>query len=281
MLCPAAPSVESVENSEFLPALWVYGEETTRLCKGVIKLTSGLTNESNSMPLLFDRFAFRTDSISVTEYSVLFERLRTYYEIDKITSEREYYHKKSLMILWSSIILMLFMLAILFYNHLIIKKSRLLLYKKRRGIENRNRKSSKETEHTTKKTDAEMFLGSAQQHDLINRLSRYLLDGHKLSDIDVNRSNLVSILGTNKNSLSEAARVVTGKTLMSYIRHLQLEEAGRMLESHPELTIEAIMVECGFNAPNTFYRQFRKHYGVSPARYRQMAASNKAKVAKP
>jgi Transcriptional regulator containing an amidase domain and an AraC-type DNA-binding HTH domain len=44
-----------------------------------------------------------------------------------------------------------------------------------------------------------------------------------------------------------------------------------MLEKHPELTIEAIAADCGFNAPNTFYRLFQKNYEISPAEYRKIA----------
>lgn len=56
-----------------------------------------------------------------------------------------------------------------------------------------------------------------------------------------------------------------------YIRRVQLEEARRLLDKYPELTVEAVAFDCGFNALNTFYRLFRKHYGISPAQYRKIA----------
>lgn len=47
-----------------------------------------------------------------------------------------------------------------------------------------------------------------------------------------------------------------------------------MLDSHPELTIEAVAFSCGFSIPSTFYRLFRRQWGISPAEYRKMAESN-------
>lgn len=67
----------------------------------------------------------------------------------------------------------------------------------------------------------------------------YLQNEGNLSDSGVSRKKLVLALGTNRNTLSGAVKAVTGKTLMKYIRLLQLEEALQMLDQHPELTIEA------------------------------------------
>ena len=54
------------------------------------------------------------------------------------------------------------------------------------------------------------------------------------------RQDIISALGTNKNTLTDAVKAVTGKSPMEYMRTLKVEEARRKLDSHPELTIEAI-----------------------------------------
>jgi len=46
-----------------------------------------------------------------------------------------------------------------------------------------------------------------------------------------------------------------------------------MLDKHPELTVEAVALDCGFNTAHTFYRLFRKQYDISPAEYRKMAGT--------
>lgn len=91
------------------------------------------------------------------------------------------------------------------------------------------------------------------------RLQEYLLSGENLSNADMNRDDIISALGTNRNTLTEAVKAVTGKSPMEYTRFLKIEEARRMLDSHPEFTIEAVAFSCGFNIPSTFYRLFRNN----------------------
>jgi AraC-like DNA-binding protein len=77
-------------------------------------------------------------------------------------------------------------------------------------------------------------------------------------------------LATNRSYLFEAVRTITGKTPMEYIHTLQLNEARQMLDIHPDLTVEAIAADCGFNNRQTFYRLFKEQYDISPAEYRKM-----------
>jgi len=35
-----------------------------------------------------------------------------------------------------------------------------------------------------------------------------------------------------------------------------------------DLTVEAVGFDCGFDSPPSFYKCFKEHFGMSPARYR-------------
>ena len=109
-----------------------------------------------------------------------------------------------------------------------------------------------------------------QYRQLVSRLHNYLLKDRYYAKPDIHRDELISALSTNRTTLSEAVRVVTNNTLMGYLHILRLEEAKRMLDTHPELTIEAVAEKCGFNL-RTFYRLFIERYHITPAKYRKMA----------
>ena len=57
------------------------------------------------------------------------------------------------------------------------------------------------------------------------RLQEYLLSHDNLLDAEVNRDDIISALGTNKNTLTDAVKAVTGKSPMEYMRILKVEEA--------------------------------------------------------
>jgi AraC-like DNA-binding protein len=165
----------------------------------------------------------------------------------------------------------------IYYRRQIKKKNRKLYC---RGKE-RNRSTPKAKQMSRRKSprSAENESESArQQRQLVAALHEYLLTNRNFTRNDFTRDKLSAILTTNRTSLQEAIKSVTGKTLQEYFNSLRLEEAKRMLENRSGYTVEAIALECGFNAVNTFYRLFRQQYGVTPAEYRKMAEQKSSRT---
>ena len=116
-------------------------------------------------------------------------------------------------------------------------------------------------------TGIDTRLHELQSRQLVSRLRNYVLKDRYYAKPDINRDELILALSTNRTTLSEAVRAVTNNTLMGYLNVLRLEEAKRMLDTHPKLTIETIAEKCGFNL-RTFYRLFNERYHLTPAKYR-------------
>ncbi len=60
---------------------------------------------------------------------------------------------------------------------------------------------------------------------------------------------------------------ITGDTWLQHVRRLAIEHARHRLHE-TDLPVSSIAFECGFHDLSTFYRQFQRHCGISPGRYR-------------
>ena len=74
-------------------------------------------------------------------------------------------------------------------------------------------------------------------------------------------------LGIPRRSFTQLFHELTGETWLAHIRRLAIEHAQKRLH-HTDLPITSVAFESGFQDLSTFYRQFKKHVGMSPGEYR-------------
>lgn len=72
----------------------------------------------------------------------------------------------------------------------------------------------------------------------------------------------------NPSYFSRVFRKKYGKTLLEYINDRRLVLAAQQLDQ-TEDSIEQICLQCGWQDKTTFYRNFHRKYGLTPAQYRK------------
>ncbi|MCI8506530.1 MAG: helix-turn-helix transcriptional regulator [Lachnospiraceae bacterium] len=74
--------------------------------------------------------------------------------------------------------------------------------------------------------------------------------------------------GTSRTNYCTLFKQIIGMTFHAYLNDLRCEKAAQLLLGH-EMSLEEVAEATGFNDGSCLYRNFMKHYGVSPGRYRK------------
>ena len=81
-------------------------------------------------------------------------------------------------------------------------------------------------------------------------------------------------------TINKFVKSCTGKTFTEYVEELRIEKAKKMIETTTE-EFKSISEQCGFQNYDTFYKFFKKHEGMSPAKWRRMRLIEKGFENKP
>ena len=109
-------------------------------------------------------------------------------------------------------------------------------------------------------TDEQLFLFL---RDLIENEQLFLQS-------DFGRQTLIERTGLSKNRIGAAfAQGSDSASLPAYVRELRLDHAVRLMNDKPELTVEQVSMASGFTSADTFTRNFRAKFGMTPTTYKQ------------
>ena len=95
---------------------------------------------------------------------------------------------------------------------------------------------------------------------------QYIADHYSDSSLSVDE--ICSHLGVGTSYFSSVFKKETGVSFVTYLTDVRMNEAQRLLDTTDEKSyIIAGMV--GYEEPNYFSYVFKKHFGISPSKYRQ------------
>ena len=85
---------------------------------------------------------------------------------------------------------------------------------------------------------------------------------------DLSPADLTKRFGISRSILFAVFPQFAGMPLRKYISFKRIKEAQMQIRTNPEKPLSQIAMDVGFRDDSTFYRNFLKHTGVSPAKYR-------------
>jgi len=112
--------------------------------------------------------------------------------------------------------------------------------------------------------------GEQQDRQMLRKIHQYCLD-HLTEDVSV--SGMAAEAGLSRAYFSRRFKGEYGVSPAEFLMKLRLNSAIRMLQLESGLSIKEISVRCGFNDESYFCKVFRRHYGISPEKFRQANAA--------
>ena len=90
---------------------------------------------------------------------------------------------------------------------------------------------------------------------------------------DFGRQTLIDRTGLSKDRIGAAfAQGSDNNSLPAYVRELRLDYAIRLMNDQPDIAVEQVSQASGFTSADTFTRNFRAKYGMTPTAYKQTKA---------
>lgn len=102
---------------------------------------------------------------------------------------------------------------------------------------------------------------NSKQNGLVCDLLKYA--DENLAD-DLSLDSLSKKFGYTREHLSRILNKHLSENWTAYLNRARARRAHDLLRETPEKSVLQIAYECGFDSPNTFYRAYKKEFGVPP-----------------
>jgi AraC-like DNA-binding protein len=223
---------------------------------------------------LFEQYIAIRDSIEGQKLHAQIDEIRTQYEVDKITAEKERNRNNFLFALAGCILLATALAIRIYYNRQIAGKNRALsrqikeltAQQELRDAELLNKTSF--IDGDVRKEDG--FCPESRKDRLCVAIRDLILRDKAYRNPVISRDYMIERLHTSRELFVEAFMFCFGMSFTEYINGLRLKDAVTLLEQS-DLSIEDISKKTGFGTVRTFQRQFQLKYNMSPKDYRNSA----------
>ncbi|MBD5778354.1 helix-turn-helix domain-containing protein [Pelagicoccus sp. NFK12] len=110
---------------------------------------------------------------------------------------------------------------------------------------------------------------SSRNNPRIHRAMTFIAENYSDPNLGVNPVS--DALGISRRQLERDFRAEKGKTIREHIEETRMRAATRLLVERRDDTVEDIARRVGISSPGSFFRTFRKRYGLTPSEFRSGA----------
>ena len=115
-------------------------------------------------------------------------------------------------------------------------------------------------------TESNIQLTTAEQN-FLTKFTDLIYAQMIKGEIDI--ENLASNLAMSRSQLNRKMIAITGYNTSSYILHVRMSKAKRLLDANISTPIGEIALECGFSDMGYFSRTFKNLFHMTPSQYRK------------
>ena len=108
---------------------------------------------------------------------------------------------------------------------------------------------------------------SEQDKDFLTKTMSTITE--QLENNSVNVDELASALAMSTSQFRRRLSALTGETPQSYITNIRMQKARHLLDTHLELSVLEVALQCGYDDQSSFTRAFKRFFGITPSEYQQ------------
>ncbi|HEX6226706.1 MAG TPA: helix-turn-helix domain-containing protein [Chryseolinea sp.] len=111
------------------------------------------------------------------------------------------------------------------------------------------------------------------QLQLLEKLNRVMSDQKPFLKTEFSLPDLAQQLGTSVHMLSQTINERLGKSFFEMVAEYRVSEAKSLLRDHPNIKVEEIAEQVGYNSKSSFNTAFKKLTGTTPSEFRSRKTS--------
>ena len=100
--------------------------------------------------------------------------------------------------------------------------------------------------------------------EIVRQIKECMNKKYMFKHLKLTSTDIANEIGIGRTLLSKVINEEFGMTFQQYLTLCRMKYAKKLIQTHPQTTIEEITLRSGFAATSTFYRQYKKIYGHTP-----------------